>query len=200
MGKAKRNRNQEAAIIPPSLLDPLDALLRLFRHFENKGVIIGGVAASLLGRSRLTVDLDAVVILSTDKLPKLIEAAAIEGMIPRIKDAEAFARKNRVLLLSHKNSGVNIDISLGILPFESEMIERAQEYQLGDLVVRLPTPEDLIIMKAVAYRSKDLEDIKAIAASHPDLDKQRIKYWVEQFGAALDLPALWNEIEKLLFT
>jgi len=172
--------------------------LRLFRRFDNKGVIIGGVAASLLGRSRLTVDLDAVVFLSTDTLPNLIEAAANEGMIPRIKDAEAFARKNRVLLLSHQNSGVNIDISLGILPFESEMIERAQENQLGDLIVRLPTPEDLIIMKAVAYRTKDLEDIKAIATSHPDLDKQRIKYWVDQFGAALDLPALWNEIEKLL--
>jgi len=198
MGKAKRNRNQEVAIIPPSLLDPLDALLRLFRRFDNKGVIIGGVAASLLGRSRLTVDLDAVVFLSTDTLPNLIEAAANEGMIPRIKDAEAFARKNRAILLSHQNSGVNIDISLGILPFESEMIERAQENQLGDLIVRLPTPEDLIIMKAVAYRTKDLEDIKAIATSHPDLDKQRIKYWVDQFGAALDLPALWNEIEKLL--
>jgi len=172
--------------------------LRLLKRFENQGVIIGGVAASLLGRSRLTVDLDAVVLLSTDKLPTLIEAASNEGMIPRIKDAEAFARKNRVLLLIHKNSGVNIDISLGMLPFESEMIERAQEYKIGDLIVRLPTPEDLIIMKAVAYRSKDFEDIKSIAASHPDLDKVRIRYWVEQFGEALDFPGLWNEIEKLL--
>jgi hypothetical protein len=198
MGKAKRKRNQEAPLIPPNLHDPLDALLRLFKYFENKGVIVGGVAASLLGRSRLTVDLDAVVLLSTDRLPTLIEAAAREGMVLRIKGAKAFALKNRVLLLTHKNSGVNIDISLGIISFETEMVERAQEYQISGLVVRLPTPEDLIIMKAVAYRAKDLEDIKSIADSHPDLDKVRIRYWVEQFGDALDFPRLWNEIEKLL--
>lgn len=41
-------------------------------------------------------------------------------------------------------------------------------------------------------------DVQAIAASHPDLDKDRILYWVEQFGEALDLPDLWNEVNKLL--
>jgi hypothetical protein len=62
----------------------------------------------------------------------------------------------------------------------------------------LPTPEDLIIMKAVAHRPKDLGDIQAIAASHPRLDTQRIQYWVEQFGEALDLPDLWKSILELL--
>jgi predicted nucleotidyltransferase len=179
-------------------MDPLDALQHLLERFENKGVIIGGVAASLLGQPRLTVDIDAVIVLSIDDLPKLIEAATKEGMIARIADAEAFARKNRILLLQHESSGINIDISLGILPFEFEMVERGQGFQLGDLHVRLPTPEDLIIMKAIAHRSKDLEDIKAVAASHPNLDKGRIRYWVDQFAAALEMPDLWNEIEKLL--
>ena len=198
MGKAKRKSRQTRLIIPPTLLDPLDALQHLLERFENKGVVIGGVAASLLGQPRLTVDLDAVILISIDDLPKLIEAATNEGMIARILDAENFARKNRVLLLQHESSGINIDISLGILPFEYEMVERGQEFKLGDLYVRLPTPEDLIIMKAIAHRSKDLEDIKAVAASHPNLDKGRIRFWVEQFAAALEMTTLWNEIEKLL--
>jgi predicted nucleotidyltransferase len=197
MGKAKRKSRQTRLIIPPTLLDPLDALQHLLERFENKGVVIGGVAASLLGQPRLTVDLDAVILISIDDLPKLIEAATNEGMIARILDAENFARKNRVLLLQHESSGINIDISLGILPFEYEMVERGQEFKLGDLHVRLPTPEDLIIMKAIAHRSKDLEDIKAVAASHPNLDKGRIRFWVEQFAAALEMTTLWNEIEKL---
>jgi predicted nucleotidyltransferase len=79
-----------------------------------------------------------------------------------------------------------------------EMVERGREVTLGSLQLRLPTPEDLIIMKAVAYRPKDLADIQAIAASHPDLDKDRIRFWVEQFAEALDFPNLWNEINKLL--
>jgi predicted nucleotidyltransferase len=197
MGKAKRKSRQTKLIIPPTLLDPLDALQHLLERFKNKGVIIGGVAASLLGQPRLTVDLDAVILISVDDLPKLIDAAFHEGMITRIVDAENFAQKNRVLLLQHENSGINIDISLGILPFEAEMVERSQEFKLGDLHIRLPTPEDLIIMKAIAHRSKDLEDIKAVAASHPNLDKRRIRFWVEQFSEALEMTNLWNEIEKL---
>jgi hypothetical protein len=69
---------------------------------------------------------------------------------------------------------------------------------VGELRLRLPTPEDLIIMKAVAQRPKDLEDIQAISVSHPDLDRARVQFWVEQFGQALDLPELWQTISALL--
>jgi predicted nucleotidyltransferase len=198
MGKAKRKNRPAKPIIPPTLIDPLDALQHLLGRFENRGVIIGGIAASLLGRPRLTVDLDAVILIDIDDLPKLIQAASKVGMIARISDAEAFARKNRVLLLQHESSGINIDIFLGILPFEFEMVKRGQDINIGEIHLRLPTPEDLIITKAIAHRPKDLEDIKAVAASHPNLDIQRIKYWVEQFSTALEMPDLWTEIEKLL--
>lgn len=53
-------------------------------------------------------------------------------------------------------------------------------------------------MKAIAHRQKDLLDIQSIAASHPDVNKGWIRFWVEQFGEALDLPDLWKDIEKLL--
>lgn len=63
---------------------------------------------------------------------------------------------------------------------------------------QLPTPEDLIILKAVAHRPQDLIDIRAIALSHSDLDKERIRAWVEEFGLALELPDLWETISQLL--
>ena len=100
--------------------------------------------------------------------------------------------------MRHTISGTDIDLSLGSLPFEIEMVERSTVVELGSIKLRLPTPEDLIIMKAVAYRPKDLGDIQAIAASHPNLDKERIRSWMEQFGEALDLPELWNTISNLL--
>lgn len=199
MGKAKRNSDQSppTALLKP-LLEPLGALQRLVEHFEQRGVIIGGVAASLIGQPRLTADLDAVILASIEDIPKLIDLAGKEGITIRIADAEAFARKNRVLLMQHAASGINIDISLGILPFEAEMVARGQEVTLSGLTVRLPTPEDLIIMKAIAHRPKDMGDIQAIAANHPDIDQERIRFWVEQFGEALDLPDLWEKISRLL--
>jgi len=173
-------------------------LQSLLNKFNDQGVVIGGIAASLLGTPRLTVDLDAVFILSLDQIPGLLREASSLGIEPRIPEAVSFARKNRVLLLRHTESGTDIDLSLGILPFEIEMVERSQIVDLGPIRLRIPTPEDLIIMKAVAHRSKDLEDIRAVAASHPELDQNRIQFWVEQFGEALDLPDLWNEIKKII--
>ncbi len=177
---------------------PLAALQQVIDHFDQQGMIIGGVAASLLGKPRLTADVDAVLLLSVEMLPELIETAARVGIVPRLADAEIFARQNRVLLLIHQDSQINVDISLGMLPFEVEAIERATEYDLGQISLRLPTPEDLIILKAVAHRPKDIEDIKAIITTHPDLDRQRIEFWVTQFVEALEMPELWDDIVGLL--
>jgi hypothetical protein len=64
--------------------------------------------------------------------------------------------------------------------------------------IRLPTPEDLIIFKAVAHRPKDLLDIQAIIESHPGLDRERIKAWVTEFSRILEMPELWADIAGLL--
>jgi len=198
MGKAKRKNRQQTFENVTPLLVPIQALQNLISKFNDQGVIIGGVAASLLGTPRYTVDLDAVFLLSFEELPRLLEEAAAQGIEPRIADPVTFARKYRVVLLRHTVSGVDIDLSLGILPFEVEMVERSRTIEIGAIKLRLPTPEDLIIMKVIAHRPKDLVDIQAITNSHPNLDKERIHFWVEQFGEALDLPELWKEIAKFL--
>jgi hypothetical protein len=45
------------------LLAPLQALQNLLSAFNDQGVIIGGIAASILGTPRYTVDLIAVFLL-----------------------------------------------------------------------------------------------------------------------------------------
>lgn len=187
--------------LPPVLAEfesPLAALQRLLRQFANQGVIIGGVAVSILAEPRYTADADAVILLNAEDLPRLLAVAKQEGFTPRIENAEQFARRNRVLLLQHTESAVNVDISLGVLPFEVEMVERATLYQAGSLELPLPTPEDLIVMKAVAHRPKDMLDIEAIIARYPKLDRKRIQFWIEQFAEALETPELWTDVARLL--
>jgi hypothetical protein len=78
------------------------------------------------------------------------------------------------------------------------MVERGSKKSLANLSVRLPNPEDLIIMKAVAHRPKDLEDIRTNTDIFPDLDVNRIKQWVKEFADVLEQPDLWNQIEPFL--
>jgi predicted nucleotidyltransferase len=198
VGEAKRKSNLPTPESVTPLLAPIQALQSILTQFNNRGVIIGGVAVSLLGTPRYTADLDAVFLLNLEDIPNFLAEATKQGIEPRVSDPISFARKNHILLMRHTASGIDIDISLGILPFEIEMVERSRMIEIGSINLRLPTPEDLIILKAVAHRTKDLADIQVIAASHPDLDKERVRYWVEQFGKALDMPELWKDIDKLL--
>ena len=180
------------------LLAPLAALQRLLARFGDQGMVIGGVAASLLGTPRLTADVDALLLLDLADLPQLIDAAAQEGLWPRMADAADFARQNRVLLLRHQDSGIDVDISLGTLPLEEEAVRRSVVHQVGGVAIRLPTPEDLVIFKAVAHRPKDLLDIQSIIAAHPGLDRERIRCWVQEFARVLGMPELWDDIARWL--
>jgi predicted nucleotidyltransferase len=177
--------------------DPLLALESLLKEYKNQGVLIGGIAASLLGKARFTADIDVLMLLSVEEIPELMNKCKNFGLSPRIENAEEFAQKNRMVLLRHDSSGIDVDLTMGILPFEVEIIERSQKITVGNVTIPLPTPEDLIILKAVANRPKDLEDIKGIILANPNLDQDRVKFWLKQFSEILENPDLWDQIQKL---
>jgi hypothetical protein len=180
------------------LLQPLRALQNLIDRFESQGMIIGGVAVSLLSEPRFTADIDAVIFLSVSDLKLLMAGARAEGFEPRITNAEAAARANRVVLLRHHATGIAADISLGALPFEREAIARSQLLNVGKTYLRVPSVEDLIIMKSVVHRAKDILDIQSLIDANPKLDRARIKNWVQQYAELLEMPELWTDLAKLL--
>lgn len=83
-------------------LDPLrSALGAVAEWFEReaiRGAVIGGVAASLLGRPRMTRDIDVVVLVDDPGWEKFLESGARFGFSPRISDPIEFAHRTRVLL------------------------------------------------------------------------------------------------------
>src|SRR5436190_14830123 len=82
--------------------------------------------------------------------------------------------------------------------FETETIDRAQPLQLRGTPLRVSTPEDLVIMKAVAHRPKDALDIGSIVSGAPNLDVQRICRWVKDFADVLEAPELLADLNRLL--
>lgn len=179
--------------------DPLQALLEVLDRQDIPHVIIGGLAVSQLAAARLTADIDVLTYISDDgRITELIEAASSAGFSPRLRDAEAFARRNRVLLLVHDPTRIPIDISLGLLPFEREVIERSSRVSAGRLQLPLPTVEDLIILKAVAHRSVDLQDIGRLVEAHPRLDVKRIDRIVGEFADTLQMPEILEDVRKEL--
>src|SRR2546423_4302348 len=73
-------------------------------------MIIGGVAASVLGRPRLTQDADALAVLPEADWADAVRLAPQYNTLPRIEDALQFAKRSRVLLMRHTPSGIVPDI------------------------------------------------------------------------------------------
>lgn len=161
-------------------------------------MIIGGVAASVLGRPRLTLDIDALALLAESDWARMIDAAARHGIVPRIEDPLDFAHRTRVLLMTHAASGINMDITFSGLSFEQTAIEMSEVHDVGGLRVHLPRIEDLLIMKAVAGRPKDLQDIEGLLAAHPDAKIDVARRLIREFATAMSMPDILAEFEKVV--
>ena len=117
-------------------------------------MIIGGVAASVLGRPRLTQDVDALAVLPDADWAEAVRLAPQYRILPRIEDALQFAQRSRVLLMRHTTSGIDVDVTFGELPFERAAVANCENHDVGGVRVRLPRVEDLLVMKAIARRPR----------------------------------------------
>ena len=196
-GAASKKSFMPDVSLPAAFITALRALTDWLDAEQVPYSAIGGVAVSLLAQPRATQDIDAVIWLGEERWESFLRAGESHGIHPRLSDALEFAARSRVLLLRH-SGGVSLDLSIGALPFEREMIERAVALDTGELNLKVPTPEDLIISKIVAHRPKDMADIGAILSMHRNLDVQRIRHWTKEFADALEAPELLEDLERLL--
>jgi predicted nucleotidyltransferase len=175
----------------------LRALERWLRAEKISHVFIGGIAIGFVGKPRTTRDVDAIVLLGDRPVRRFVESAEAGGFPARISDATTFAQRSRVFLLRHSDSGVDIDLSAGALPFEEETIRRARRVPVGRLTVPVATPEDLVILKAIAGRPQDIADISGLLAVNPDLDRGRARAHTKMFSEVLEAPEILETLERL---
>jgi len=180
------------------LLAVLADLIAWLKASEVAGVVIGGLAASLLGRPRMTRGVEVLVVVDEGRWPGFLATGAKYGFVPRQSNTLAFAQESRVLLVHHEPSGLDADVVFGSLPFERETVARLVWVEVSGVLVPLPRPEDLIVLKAVAHRPQDLADIEAILAAQPRLNLRRVRRWVREFSEALSMPEILRDLETLL--
>ena len=122
---------------------------------------IGGLAVQHWGEPRLTHYLDLSLLTGFGEERTYVDTLLVR-YAPRIENAREFALARRVLLL-RSEGGVGIAVSLAALPYEAMAVSRATAVEmLPGSVIRLCSPEDLIIMKVFAGRDTDLRDARSV--------------------------------------
>ncbi len=178
------------------------ALTALRNALEESGapyVFIGGVAVIALGSPRSTVDVDATVLASATTSQDLLAVFERHGIVPRISDAVDFARRSGVVLAVHRETSINLDVSLARLPFEEEAIRSGREILYERVSIRVPRAEDLIIYKLVASRPRDVEDAERLILLYASqIDTGRIRKILTEFCQVLEDESRLKTLERLL--
>ncbi|MFI5384888.1 MAG: nucleotidyl transferase AbiEii/AbiGii toxin family protein [Fimbriimonadales bacterium] len=178
-----------------------DAALRLTAAMESGGysfAVIGGLAVIIRGYDRFTRDIDAVVWDADERLEHLIQHLSKHGLTLRESDGLSFARRYRVILLQTPRE-YQVDVSMGLVPFEREVIDRSSLEKLGESVqIPVANAEDLIIMKLIASRDRDIDDVRRLLELYPDVEHGRIRRIVSEYAEVLDQPEIVSQMSQLL--
>ena len=164
------------------LTNTLYDITDLFELLGVRYAVMGGIAVRIYGIPRPTHDVDFTIAIERDQLPKFFRAATDQGYtVPAAYEAGWVDRvagmplvKLRIYLEGH---GVDVDIFLAESPFQESLLarRRLEEYEHRSLY--FVSPEDLILLKLVAGRPRDLVDIGDVLFVQGQLDEDYLRHW-----------------------
>ena len=186
--------------IAPRVRSPVaDLLADLARGFERLGMrwyLFGAQAAIVYGVARLTADVDVTV--QTPATPTATWLASLEehGFESRFTDIN-FVEQTRVLPVVHSRTGLPVDIVFAGPGLEEEFLSRAVVRSIDGVPVPVIELADLVVLKVLAARPKDLEDLATLLRVHGDgLDVERIRTVLGMLEDALGQSDLLEVFER----
>jgi len=171
-----------------------------FRFLEDQGtryLVVGGLAIVVVGEPRTTADADAIIFVSPTEAEALIQAAAKAGF--DLREAVERERLARTGTIRFRKGRFQIDLITASLPFEEAAHARASWHDLFGVRLPFPSPEDLILLKILAGREKDMLDATGIARRHHGhLDIAYLERTLLPICDAAEDASLWSRLQRVL--
>lgn len=179
----------------------LDDVYKKLVSFLNKEgfeyIIIGGVAAGILGEPRLTGDVDVDIVLDKDNIGGLLKKIKKAGF--DINEQKCIKKAKQLGVFQISYGDFHIDFIIASTDLEKEAIRRKKVIKFYGLKAFFPTPEDFILLKVVPGRSQDIGDIEKVVIRHKDrLDTKYILKWAQKLSDEAENMRIYNEAERLI--
>ena len=97
------------------------------------------------------------------------------------------------LWLQGEGRSLDVDLFLAESEFQRSLIARRQPCDLGGVTTWLVSAEDLILLKLLAHRPRDLSDIADVRFTQGELDENYMRSWAEKLGITERLEAVLAE-------
>jgi hypothetical protein len=126
--------------------------------------VIGGIATVVRGEPRFTADVDVVIgadLAAATALTTALDTTPFQPLFPGIAEVVQTAF---ILPVRHRETQVKVDMAIGLTGFERQLIGRATQVMLAGRPIPVATAEDLILLKLLAGRPRDTDDVQGIVA------------------------------------
>ncbi len=169
--------------------------------FLNRGkykyLIIGGIAAGTLGEPRVTGDVDVDIELAEENIIDFLDKAKEEGFKVHKEKCVKTTKQTGTFQINYGD--FHIDFIIASTDFENQAFERRKIIRLYGIKAFFPTPEDLILLKIIPGRDKDLLDAKSIVLRHKGkLDTRYLKTWATKLCDEAQDMRIWKALKDLL--
>lgn len=194
MSSSNGNSN-EPTQLPERLTDAVTGLADVFEQQRIGYALIGGLGVAVRGNRRLTQDADFLLHVPAIQLPRLLEAMVESGCTLDLMQSIRDWTDGGMLVVTGPG-GVHVDCLKAVIPLFHRILERARPETFGGQSVRVADAEGLMLLKLIAFRPLDQEDIRGILAANAnrlDLD------WVRQEASLAGIdPLRMTEFESMV--
>jgi predicted nucleotidyltransferase len=171
-------------------VDPLNATLHDIAEFlKVQGIafaLIGGLAVAVRGEPRSTLDVDIIIDCDVEQGLQLVTQLNASKFRPLFEGVEQVVKTGLLLPIVHREFGIKVDIALGMSGFEQEAIRQSTITVIGATNIPVVRSEYLIVMKQLAARARDIDDIaKIFIRQGKHLDWNLTKRLASQLGEAV---------------
>ena len=179
-----------------------EVLAALGTCFDSLGVrwyLFGAQAAIFHGVARLTADVDVTVLPELHSTARLASVMEANGFRLRVTATDDFVARTRVLPFVHSATRLPVDVVLAGPGIEEQFLDRAEFHVLEGVRVPIATVEDLVTMKILAGRPKDLDDAKGmLRARSEEIDLDHVRRMLHLLEEALSQSDLLPQLEQLI--
>ena len=160
--------------------------------------LFGAQAAIIHGAARLTADVDVTVrLVPGATTASLVSALERQGFRPRFTD-QAFIDRTRVVPFVHLATSMPVDAVLAGPGLEDLFFTRAAIRDVDGVSIPVASAEDVIVMKVLAGRGKDGDDVTAILdAQREGLDLRYVRDTLRALEDALGQSDLLDAFELM---
>ncbi len=181
-----------------NLAPTIDLFVAVFERLQATYVLMGGLAVRAYSIPRATEDIDVTLAFDRDRLPELFQALENEGYaIPdpyRSGWVDQVQGMSIVKLKRYVGEyGIDVDIFLAESAFQHEILRRRRETDVEGRKLWIASAEDLILLKLVAGRPRDLIDVADVFFTQGPLDVEYMRHWARELGIPSQLERAISE-------